>query len=141
MSAHHNPDWRYANMTRTEIEVQVKLKSSFLTSHKHTIPQSSGRQIKFIVTEKDIEHLVSDALYRAHGVFFLTDISELPSHFQQAKYIKTERDSKSKKANVFYHYYELILDNRKLYLNIKEDRQSHQKTLHSVTSRIKMPTS
>ena len=105
MSADQNPDWRYANMTRTEIEDHIKLRSSILTSHKHTIPQSSGRQIKFIVTKKDIEHLVSDALYRAHGVFFLSDISELPSHFHRAKYIKTEKDNKSKKTNVFYHYY------------------------------------
>ena len=50
-------------MTRTEIEDYVKARSTFLTSHKHIIPESSGKKIKFGVTEKDIEHLVSDALY------------------------------------------------------------------------------
>lgn len=140
MSAQHTRIRQYANMTRTEIEDRVKEQCSNLTSHKHSIPESSGRRIRFIVTEKDIEHLVSDALYRAHGVFFLSDISELPSLFQRAKYIKTEKDSKGGRANVYYHYYELILGNRKIYLNIKENRQTHQKTLHSVTSKIKMPT-
>lgn len=140
MSARHTLIRQYANMTRTELEDRVKKQCSNLTSHKHTIPESSGRRIRFIVTEKDIEHLVSDALYRAHGVFFLSDIIELPSFFQRAKYIKTEKDSKRRKANVYYHYYELVLGNRIIYLNIKEDKQTHQRTLHSVTSKIKMPT-
>lgn len=140
MSEIYNPDWRYAGMTRTEIEKHVKARSSYLTTHKHTIPISSGRRIRFIVTEKDIEHLVSDALFRAHDAFFLSDISELPTYFQQAKYVKSEKDSKNKRIKVFFHYYELVLNDRKFFLNIKEDRETHQKTLHSVTAKLKMPT-
>ncbi|MBR7024106.1 MAG: hypothetical protein IKI09_11670 [Bacteroidales bacterium] len=64
MSETFNPDWRYAKMTRTEIEERVKARSSLLLSRRHIIPESSGRKIKFSVTEKDIEHLVSDALHR-----------------------------------------------------------------------------
>ena len=42
-------------MTRTEIEDYVKARSTFLTSHKHIIPESSGRKMKFKVTERDVE--------------------------------------------------------------------------------------
>ena len=63
MSDTYNPDWRYANLTQTEIEDRVKARSSQLLSQQHVIPESSGKKIKFRVTEKDIEHLVADALH------------------------------------------------------------------------------
>ena len=68
-------------MTRTEIENYVKARCSFLTSHKHIVPESSGRKMKFKVTEQDIEHLVSDALYRAREVFNISDIWNLHNYF------------------------------------------------------------
>lgn len=101
MSADQNPDWRYANMTRTEIEDHIKLSSSILTSHKHTIPQSSGRQIKFIVTKKDIEHLVSDALYRAHGVFFFLISTSYPPIFIKQNILKQKKTTKARKLMCF----------------------------------------
>ncbi len=45
MDATYNPDWRYAKMTRTEIEKHVKAQCKRLTSRKHTIPATSGRKI------------------------------------------------------------------------------------------------
>lgn len=87
MDATYNPDWRYANMTRTEIEDRVKARCKHLTSHKHIIPESIGKKIRFGVTEKDIEHLISDALYRTREVLFINDISSLHQYFPKARYI------------------------------------------------------
>ena len=42
MSDTYNPDWRYDNMTQTEIEDRVKARSSQLLSQQHVIPESSG---------------------------------------------------------------------------------------------------
>lgn len=47
MSETFNPDWRYAKMTRTEIEERVKARSSLLLSRRHIIPESSGRKINY----------------------------------------------------------------------------------------------
>ena len=55
----YNPDWRYANMTQTEIEDHIKVRSSILLTRQHVIPESSGKKIKFRVTEQDIEHITS----------------------------------------------------------------------------------
>lgn len=140
MSEMFNPDRRFANMTRTEIESHVKARCSNLISHKHIIPESSGRKIKFYVTEKNIEHLISDAIYRANGVFFISDICELPNYFQTAIFIKTEKEEKRGEYAVRFCYYEICIDNRKLYLNIKEDKKKRRNTLHSITAKIKMPT-
>ncbi len=68
MEETYNPDWRYANMAQTEIEDHVKARSSLLLTRQHMIPESSGKKIKFRVTEKDIEHLVADALHRSKDV-------------------------------------------------------------------------
>ena len=81
-----------SKMKRTEIENYVKARSTFLTSHKHVIPESSGRKMKFKVTEQDVEHLIYDALYRTREVLHLSDIWELQNYFQQARYIKSEKD-------------------------------------------------
>lgn len=127
-------------MTRTEIENHVKAQCSYLISHKHIIPESSGRKIKFNVTEKDIEHLISDALYRAKGSFFISDISSLSNYFHTAVYIKTEKEEKRGKNAMHFCYYEIRINGRTLYLNIKEDKQRRQTTLYSVTAQIKKPT-
>jgi len=79
MDETYNPDWRYANMTQTEIENHVKARSSLLLTLQHVIPENSGKKIKFRVTEQDNEHLVSDALHRTKGVLL---ISELPKQFR-----------------------------------------------------------
>ena len=55
----YNPDWRYANMTQTEIEDHVKSRSTILLTRQHVIPESSGKKIKFRVTVQDIEHITS----------------------------------------------------------------------------------
>lgn len=127
-------------MTRTEIEDYVKAKSTFLTSHKHIIPENSGRKMKFIVTEQDVEHLVSDALYRARGVLYLSDIWILHNFFQQARYIKSEKDKKSSKSYIHFHYYEINLNGRKMFLNIRENKKQHTTTLYSITKEIKNAT-
>ena len=44
----YNPDWRYANMTQTEIEDHVKARSSLLLTRQHVIPESSGKKIKWL---------------------------------------------------------------------------------------------
>ena len=123
-------------MTRTEIEDYVKARSTFLTSHKHIIPESSGKKIKFSITEKDIEHLVSDALYRAKGTLRLDDIPVLHNYFKEARYVKTEKEGKKGKAKVFFHYYEINIHGRILYLNIKQDIIWKTVRLHSITSKI-----
>ena len=123
-------------MTRTEIEDYVKARSTFLTSHKHIIPESSGKKIKFGVTEKDIEHLVSDALYRSKGFLKLDDIPNLHNYFQKARYVKTEKEGKKGKAKVFFLYYEININGRILYLNIKQDIVWKTVRLHSITSKI-----
>lgn len=130
-----NPDWRYEKMSRSEIDSYVKSRSSYLTSRPHTLSQESGKKIKFIVGEKDIEHLVSDAMYRAKGTLFISDISSLHRHFFNAKYVRTSKDTKGRKGVVF-HYYKLTIDKREMYLNIMEDRKNKKTTLHSITKQI-----
>ncbi|MBQ2175955.1 MAG: hypothetical protein II453_13115 [Alphaproteobacteria bacterium] len=140
MDTTYNPDWRYANMTRTEIEKHVKARCKRLTSYRHTIPAISGRKIRFYVTESDIEHLISDALYRAKGAFFINDICSLANYFSTAKYVKTEKEEKKGERAVYFYYYEIHVNDRTLYLNIKENKQRHRTTLYSITAQIKMPT-
>ena len=123
-------------MSRTEIEDKVKAKCKYLTSKKHVIPESSGKKIKFGITEKDVEHLVSDALYRSRGMLRIDDISVLHHYFQKARYVKTEKDNKKNKPKVFFHYYEININGRILFLNIKEDIVWKTTRLHSITSKI-----
>lgn len=137
MAETYNPDWRYAKMTRTEIENHVKAKSSLLLSRHHIIPESSGKKMKFRVTEKDIEHLVADALYRAKGKLFISDISTLPQYFNAAKYIESTKDTKSGNKKVWFHYYTILINGRTLYLNIREDKLRKSIRLHSITAIIK----
>ena len=132
----YNPDWRYVNMTQTEIEDHVKARSSLLLTRQHIIPESSGKKIKFRVTEKDIEHLVADALHRSKGVLLISDICELPRHFDSAKYIQSANDNKKKKKGVKYQYYEICISGRRMYLNIKVDRNKKEIRLHSITATI-----
>lgn len=136
MSEIYNPDWRYAGMTQTEIEDHVKARSSVLMSQQHVIPESSGKKIKFRVTEQDVEHLVSDALHRSKGVLYISDIRELPQFFKTAKYIKTDRDTKNSKKEVWYYYYELNIGGRVMYLNIMENKVRKTIRLHSITTKI-----
>ena len=133
----YNPDWRYANMTQTEIEDHVKARSSLLLTRQHIIPESSGMKIKFRVTEQDIEHLVADALHRAKGKLFISDISALPQYFNAAKYIETTRDTKTGKKKVWFHYYKIVVGGRPLYLNIREDKLRKTIRLYSITAIIK----
>ena len=126
MTDSHNPDWRYANMTQTEIEDHVKARSSVLLTKQHIIPESSGKKIKFRVTEQDIEHLVSDALHRTKGILFISDISTLPQYFENAIYVKTDKDTKKGKKEVWYYYYKLIIGGRVMYLNIMETRSERR---------------
>lgn len=137
MDGTYHPDWRYANMTQTEIENHVKARSSLLLTRQHEIPESSGKKIKFRVTEKDIEHLVADALHRAKGKLYISDICELPRFFSFAKYIETAKDTKTKNKKVWFLYYRIVIDGRLLYLNIKEDKLRKTIRLHSITSIIK----
>ena len=127
-------------MNRTEIEDYVKARSVFLTSHKHIIPKSSGRKMKFMVTEQSVEHLVSDALYRARDVLYLSDIWNLHNYFQQALYIKSEKDEKSGKSYIHFHYYKITINGRTMFLNIREDKKRHSATLYSITKEIKNAT-
>ncbi len=137
MDATYNPDWRYANMSQTEIEDRVKARSSVLLTRQHIIPESSGKKIKFRVTEQDIEHLVADALHRAKGKFFISDISTLPQYFNNAKFIETTKDTKTGNKKVWFHYYTVMIGGRVLYLNIREDKLRKTIRLHSITSIIK----
>ena len=137
MKEPYNPDWRYANMTQTEIEDHVKARSSLLISRQHIIPESSGKKIKFRVTEQDIEHLVADALHRANGKLYISDISTLPQYFNMAKYIETTSDTKTGNKKVWFHYYKIFVGGRLLYLNIKEDKLRKTIRLHSITAIIK----
>ena len=136
MSDTYNPDWRYANMTQTEIEDHVKARSSQLLSQQHVIPESSGKKIKFRVTEQDIDHLVSDALHRAKGVLYISDISLLSQLFKNAIYVKTDKDTKKGKKEVWFYYYKLIIDGRVMYLNIMENKLRKTIRLHSITPKI-----
>ena len=140
MKSQHKHNKRH-QLTRTEIENQVKARCTYLTSRKHVIPESSGKKIRFGVTEKDLEHLVSDALYRSKEILRLDDISILHQYFQQAQYIKTEKESKKGKTRVFFHYYEITIDGRVLYLNIKEDVVWKTTRLHSITTKIQTAAS
>ena len=141
MSESYNPDLRYAKMTQTEIEDHVKARSSILLSRRHVIPESSGKKIKFSVTEKDIEHLVADALHRAKGVLYISDICDLPRYFDDAKYIQSANEIKKHLKGVKFHYYEINIDGRRMFLNIKVDRNKKKTTLYSITTEIKMPNS
>ena len=123
-------------MSQSEIEDHVKSRSSLLLSRQHVIPDSSGKKIRFRVTEQDIEHLVSDALHRAKGVLFISDINTLPQYFNNAIYIKTEKDTKKGRKEVLYHYYQLVIDGREMYLNIMENKLRKTIRLHSITSKI-----
>ena len=132
----YNPDWRYANMTQTQIEDHVKARSSLLLTRQHIIPESSGKKIKFRVTEQDIEHLVSDALHRTKGVLLISDIKTLPQCFNNAVYIKTDKDTKKGKKEIRYHYYQIAINGRVMYLNIIENKLRKTIRLHSITPTI-----
>ena len=137
----YNPDWRYANMTQTEIEGHVKARSSQLMSHTHFVTNKHGKMLKFRVTEKDIEHLVDDALHRAKGVLYISDLSVLPEYFPTALFVKTEKESKKHTKGVFFHYYQIDINGRILFLNFREDRLRRRTTLYSITTEIKEATS
>ena len=136
----YNPDWRYANMMQTEIENHVKARSSVLLTKQHIIPESSGKKIKFRVTEQDIEHLVSDALHRTKGILFISEISALPQYFEKAIYVKTDKDTKKRKKEVWYYYYKLVIGDRVMYLNIMENKVRKTIRLHSITTKIQTTT-
>lgn len=137
MDATYNPDWRYANMSQTEIEDRVKARSSVLLTRQHIIPESSGKKIKFRVTEKNIEHLVADSLHRAKGALYISDICELPNYFDQAKYIRSAKENKKNLKGVSFHYYEITIRGKKIYLNIRIDRKKKESFLYSITTEIK----
>ena len=137
----YNPDRRYANMTQTEIEDHVKARSSQLLSHTHFVTNTHGKKLKFRVTDKDIEHLVDDALHRAKGVLYISDLSVLPEYFSTALFVKTEKESKKHTKGVFFHYYQIDINGRILFLNFREDRLRRRTTLYSITTEIKKATS
>lgn len=137
MDATYNPDWRYANMSQTEIEDRVKARSSVLLTRQHIIPENSGKKIKFRVTEKNIEHLVADSLHRAKGALYISDICELPKYFDQAKYIRSAKENKKNLKGVSFHYYEITIRGKKIYLNIRIDRKKKESFLYSITTEIK----
>lgn len=137
----YNPDWRYANKTQTEIEDHVKARSSQLLSHTHFVTNKLGKKLKFRVTDKDIEHLVDDALHRAKGVLYISDLSVLPEYFPTALFVKTEKESKKHTKGVFFHYYQIDINGRILFLNFREDRLRRRTTLYSITTEIKKATS
>lgn len=137
MDATYNPDWRYANMSQTEIEDRMKARSSVLLTRQHIIPESSGKKIKFRVTEKNIEHLVADSLHRAKGALYISDICELPKYFDQAKYIRSAKENKKNLKGVSFHYYEITIRGKKIYLNIRIDRKKKESFLYSITTEIK----
>lgn len=137
MDATYNPDWRYANMSQTEIEDRVKARSSLLMSQTHFVTDTKGKKLKFRVTDKDIEHLVDDALHRAKGVLYASDIPTLPEYFSKAMFIKTEKDTKKHSKGVYFHYYQIDIDGRLMYLNFRDDRIRHRTNLHSITIEIK----
>lgn len=137
MSEIYNPDWRYAGMTQTEIENHVKARSSVLLSQTHCVTNTNGKKLKFRVTDKDIEHLVDDALHRAKGVLYASDIPTLPEYFSNAVFIRTEKDTKKHSKGVYFHYYLIDINGRLMYLNFREDRIRHRTNLHSITIEIK----
>ena len=140
MDATYNPDWRYANMSQTVIEDRVKARSSQLMSQTHFVTDTKGKKLKFRVTDKDIEHLVDDALHRAKGVLYASDIPTLTEYFSKAVFIKTEKDTKKHSKGVYFHYYQIDIDGRLMYLNFRDDRIRHRTNLHSITIEIKKAT-
>lgn len=66
------------------IDISIKRRSTYLTSHQHIVVDAEGRQLKLYVGERDIEHLVSDALGRSKGVLRLSDISTLHTHLKKS---------------------------------------------------------
>ena len=106
-------------------------------SQTHFVTNTNGKKLKFRVTDKDIEHLVDDALHRAKGVLFVSDIPILPEYFPQAVFIKTEKDTKKHSKGVYFHYYQIDINGRLMYLNFKDDKLRHRTNLHSITTEIK----
>lgn len=141
MEETYNPDGRFANMTQSEIEGHVKARSSQLLSQTHFVTNIQGKKLKFRVTNKDIEHLVDDALHRAKGVLFISDLPTLHEYFSRAVFVKTEKDTKRQAKGVFFHYYRIDINGRILFLNFREDRQRRHTNLHSITIEIKKATS
>ena len=124
-------------MTQTEIEGHVKARSSVLMSQTHFVTNTLGKKLKFRVTEKDIEHLIDDALHRAKGILYISDLPVLPDYFSKAVFVKTEEDTKKHIKGVFFHYYQIDINGRILFLNFREDRLRRRTTLHSITTEIK----
>ena len=56
--------------------------------------------------------------------------------FKNAIYVKTDKDTKKGKKEVWYYYYKLIIDGRVMYLNIMENKLRKTIRLHSITSKI-----
>ena len=93
--------------------------------------------LNFKVTDKDIEHLVDDALHRAKGVLYISDLPVLPDYFAKAVFVKTEKETKKHERGVFFHYYQIEINGRTLFLNFREDRPRHRTNLHSITIEIR----
>ena len=76
------------------------------------------------------------------GVFHVReDLSVLTEYFPKAVFVKTEKESKKHVKGVFFHYYQINIKGRILYLNFREDRLRRRNTLHSITTEIKKATS
>lgn len=106
-----------------------------------TVTNTHGKKLKFRVTYKDIEHLVDDALHRAKGVLYVSDLFILSEYFPKALFVKTEKESKKHTKGVCFHYYQIDINGRILFLNFREDRRRRRTTLYSITTKIKKATS
>ena len=135
-NSRNNPDWRYDGKSRTEIGNMVRARSSSLMSKEHFVIKEDGKKLKFKVTEKDVEHLISDALGLAKGTLYISDIPNLGKAIEKAIFAG-KGDDKDGRKWVKYYYYEIKISNRKMYLNIEKDRKRNRTTLHSITKSIK----
>lgn len=104
-----------------------------MLSQEHYVLDDKGKKLKFTVEEKDVEHLISDALYRTKGTLFISDIKTLHQYFPTATYVETVKDRDGRKG-VFFHYYKISIDGREMLLNIEDDKNRHSRRLHSITS-------
>lgn len=137
MAFKNNPDKEFVGLSRTEIENRVKKQSRHLTSRKHTFTLKDGRRIKFSVTNKNIEHYISDAGGRAKGVLNISDIKNLDKSFSHAVHVSSAGDVKKRSGGVKFHYFETSINGKTIYLNGKEDKKKKKNEIYSITKEIK----
>lgn len=137
LASRKDPDREYRGLSRAEIDARVKKQASHLTRKAHYLTLKNGKRLKFYISDKNIEHLVSDAGGRAKGALNISDIQKLDASFSKAVHVNSADDIKKVGSGIKYHYFRTKVTRKTIFLNIKEDKRKRRVELHSITKEIR----